>query len=236
MQLFYHPDISEEDEQVVFPRDESKHISKVLRKKEGDLLYITNGRGFQFTTEILNADHNRCIAKIEQCEQQQPAPYKLHLVVAPTKMNDRFEWFLEKATEIGIQEITPLICDHSERKAIKPGRYERVLQSAMKQSLHTFLPVLNPIAHFSEFIQQEKKGQQFIAHCEAGENKVPLKHQIQKHGEITILIGPEGDFSEEEIKMALENNWQPVSLGNNRLRTETAAIVACHTVALLQDD
>ena len=235
MQLFYHPKISEGDEQVVFPRDESKHISKVLRKKEGDLLQITNGRGFLFTTKILDANHNKCIAKIEQYEQQQPVSYKLHLAVAPTKMNDRYEWFLEKATEIGIQEITPLICDHSERKTIKPGRYERVLQSAMKQSLHTFLPVLNPVSTFSEFIQQEQKGQQFIAHCEAGEKRFPLKNQIKRHGEITILIGPEGDFSEEEIKLAIENNWQPVSLGNSRLRTETAAIVACHTLSLAHE-
>ena len=140
MQLFYHPEISSSDSQVVFPKDESKHIVKVLRKKEGDILHITNGKGFLFETALRVAGTNSCIAEILSYKESAPLPYHLHLAVAPTKMNDRYEWFLEKATEIGIQEITPIICDHSERKVVKTDRFERVLQSAVKQSLHTFMP------------------------------------------------------------------------------------------------
>lgn len=236
MQLFYHPEISEGFSQVSFPRDESKHIIKVLRKREGDTLHLTNGKGVLFQTEILSANPNNCIAGITSAERTPPAPYQLHLAVAPTKMNDRYEWFLEKATEIGIQQITPLICDHSERKVVKLNRFERVLQSAMKQSLHTHLPVLNEPVAFSEFMQRHTGGQKFIAHCEEGQKKSPLISKVQKNREITILIGPEGDFSPEEIKTALDSSWEPVSLGKSRLRTETAAIVACHTIALLHEE
>lgn len=232
MQLFYNPDISEGSLQIAFSREESKHIAKVLRKREGDILHITNGRGFLFTTKILNANHNKCEVQVISTEETDPPPYQLHLAVAPTKMNDRYEWFLEKATEIGIQEITPLICDHSERKKVKLERFNRVLQSAMKQSLHTHLPVLNEAVRFREFIQNEVSGQRFIAHCEEGHPKRQLMNQIENGKRITILIGPEGDFSIEEIETALQADWQAVSLGDSRLRTETAGIVACHTVAL----
>lgn len=235
MQLFYHPNISEQDQQVTFPRDESKHIVKVLRKKEGDKLSLTNGKGEFFKTEIILANHNTCLAKIISVQKANPATYRLHLVVAPTKMNERYEWFLEKATEIGVHEISPVICDHSERKVIKTNRYERVLQSAMKQSLQSFLPVLNEPVSFSDFMEKELPGQKFIAHCEAGEEKRALGVLVDKNSEVTILIGPEGDFSLEEIKYALKKGWQPISLGKNRLRTETAGIVACHTVALANE-
>lgn len=236
MQLFYHPNISEGDQQAVFPRDESKHIAKVLRKKEGDTLHLTNGRGWLFETEIINADQNNCVARILKAEKQPPAPYHLHLAVAPTKMNDRYEWFLEKATEIGIHEITPVICEHSERKVVKINRFERVLQSATKQSLHTYFPVLNEAVLFSDFIGSCKEDQKFIAHCEEGMDRFSLKTRITSGKSIVVLIGPEGDFSPKEIKMALEQQWLPVSLGNSRLRTETAAIVACHTVALAHEE
>lgn len=236
MQLFYHPEISEGFSQVSFPRDESKHIIKVLRKREGDVLHLTNGKGLLFQTEILSANPNNCIAGITSIKRTPPPAYQLHLAVAPTKMNDRYEWFLEKATEIGIQQITPLICDHSERKVVKISRFERVLQSAMKQSLHTRLPVLNQPMAFSEFIQKETGGQKFIAHCEEGSKKSPLIKRLQKNREVTILIGPEGDFSPEEIKAALDTSWEPVSLGQSRLRTETAGIVACHTIALIHEE
>lgn len=236
MQLFYHPEISEENQQVIFPRDESKHIIKVLRKSEGDILHLTNGKGFLFETQIISSNHNSCIAKVMSYTKQDPAPYRLHMAVAPTKMNDRYEWFLEKATEIGIQEITPLICDHSERKVVKLNRFERVLQSAVKQSLNTYFPVLNEAVSFSDFIREPKKGQKFIAHCEEDMERKSLNSQLKKKSEITILIGPEGDFSSEEIRKAEENNWKPVSLGNSRLRTETAGIVACHTVAMAHED
>ncbi|HSI69719.1 MAG TPA: 16S rRNA (uracil(1498)-N(3))-methyltransferase [Gillisia sp.] len=236
MQLFYHPDIHENDRQVIFPKEESRHIVKVLRKKEGDILNVTNGKGFLFKTEILSIDAKQCIATILDREKEVEPSYYLHLAVAPTKMNDRYEWFLEKATEIGVREITPVICEHSERKVIKLERYERVLQSAMKQSLHLSIPKLNKNQQFIDFIASEIEGAKFIAHCEDGEQKKSLKSQLQPGKRSTILIGPEGDFSSAEIELALHNGWIPVSLGNSRLRTETAAIVACHTAALANEE
>jgi 16S rRNA (uracil1498-N3)-methyltransferase len=236
MQLFYTPNIEEADKQIIFPKDESRHIAKVLRKNQGDILKVTNGKGFLFTAEIIEANPKQCLAKVIKVEEEVSKPYRLHLVVAPTKMNDRYEWFLEKATEIGIDEITPIICDHSERKTIKLNRYERVLQSAMKQSLHYRLPVLNEAIDFSEFITTKIEGQKFIAHCEEDIPRISLKNEAKEKETVTILIGPEGDFSPEEIKLALENEWRAVSLGDSRLRTETAAIVACHTIALINQD
>jgi 16S rRNA (uracil1498-N3)-methyltransferase len=151
------------------------------------------------------------------------------LAVAPTKMNERYEWFLEKATEIGLQEITPIICEHSERKVIKTDRFQKILESAMKQSLHYYLPKLNEPISFRDFINKENKGQKFIAHCEETDKK-SLKNELKTNQDITVLIGPEGDFSVKEIQSALEQNYIPVSLGQTRLRTETAAVVACHSV------
>lgn len=236
MQLFYTPDIKETDSQIIFPKDESRHIAKVLRKNTGDILKVTNGKGFLFTAEILEANPRECLAKIIDVEAEKTKKYYLHLVVAPTKMNDRYEWFLEKATEIGVDEITPVICEHSERKTIKLNRYERVLQSAMKQSLHFSLPKINESIDFSEFINKEIEGQKFIAHCEEGMQRFSLKNKAKPREDITILIGPEGDFSAKEIKLAIGNNWKAVSLGDSRLRTETAAIAACHTIALINQD
>lgn len=235
MQLFFHPEVSENDKEVRFSREESKHIVKVLRKKEGDSLHLTNGKGWIFETEITLADQNNCSAKIISSEKELPPPYYLHLAVAPTKMNDRYEWFLEKATEIGIQEITPVICDHSERKVVKTERFQRVIQSALKQSLHSRMPILNEPVNLSEFLQQEISGEKFIAHCEEDKPRKLLSGSVKKGISTTVLIGPEGDFSSEEIKKATAAGWLPVSLGNSRLRTETAAIVACHTVALINE-
>ncbi|MCB7480220.1 16S rRNA (uracil(1498)-N(3))-methyltransferase [Christiangramia sediminis] len=232
MQLFYNPEISENDKQIIFQRDESKHIVKVLRKKEGDILNITNGNGLLISAEIIKADIKQCLAKVISAEKQPPPPYYVHMIVAPTKMNDRYEWFLEKAMEIGIHEITPIICEHSERKVVKLNRFERVLQSAMKQSLHYRMPKLNEPINFSDFISKETEGSNFIAHCEEETEKVYLQNKIETGEQVNILIGPEGDFSTKEIEMALNKGWEAVSLGDSRLRTETAAIVACHTVAL----
>lgn len=236
MQLFYNPEISTNDVQVIFPRDESKHIAKVLRKKEGDILHVTNGKGQLFTVEIISAGSNQCAAKILNKEQEAAPDYHLHMVVAPTKMNDRYEWFLEKATEIGLHEITPVICDHSERKVIKEQRFERILQSAMKQSLHYSLPKLNEAISLKDFLRLDIEGSKYIAHCEEDKERFSLKNSLKKGEKCLILIGPEGDFSSEEINLAIEHHWKPVSLGNSRLRTETAAIVACHTVALINED
>ena len=234
MQLFYNPAISSEDKEVIFPKDESKHIVKVLRKQEGDNLNITNGKGFLFSAEIIEANHNKCKAKITAVEQERDKKYHIHLAVAPTKMNDRFETFLEKATEIGLDKITPIICDHSERKVVKINRFERVLQSAMKQSLHYSMPEISEAISFQEFIQQEQNEQKFIAHCEENEKK-SLQKELEPGKNYTILIGPEGDFSSEEIKSAIKAGFVPVTLGNTRLRTETAAIVAAHTAALINE-
>lgn len=235
MQLFFQPEVSENDNEVRFSRDESRHIVKVLRKREGDILHLTNGKGWIFRTEITLAEQNNCCAKILKADKEPPAPYHLHLAVAPTKMNDRYEWFLEKVTEIGIQEITPVICEHSERKVVKLERYERVIQSALKQSLHTRFPVLNEPVSFKDFVEQQHSGSKFIAHCEDNKPRQLLSEILKKGISATVLIGPEGDFSPEEIEQAVRCGWEAVSLGNSRLRTETAAIVACHTVALINE-
>lgn len=232
MQLFYNPTLDNSFKQFFFAADESKHIIKVLRKKEGDILHITNGKGYLFEAEILVADPRKCKAQIVSENKSIPKRYRLHLAVAPTKMNDRYEWFLEKATEIGVDEITPIICDHSERKVIKPERMERVIQSAMKQSLQTSLPRLNPAIPFKKFMEKDPNGLKFIAHCDDGE-KMELKRRVAADKDVTILIGPEGDFSPEEIQLAQNKGYVAVSLGNTRLRTETAALVACNTVTIV---
>ncbi len=229
MQLFYFQAIDQDSQSFSFDKEESKHIHKVLRKKEGDILFVTNGLGLCLKTEIILASDTKCTVKILSFEAQIKPAYQLHLVVAPTKMNERFEWFLEKATEIGIHEITPIICEHSERKVIKTERFDKIILSAMKQSNQYFLPILNEPIAFKSFIQKEISGQKFIAHCEE-EHKKTLKESLKKAENVTILIGPEGDFSSSEIKMALENQYIPLSLGATRLRTETAALVACHSV------
>jgi 16S rRNA (uracil1498-N3)-methyltransferase len=235
MQLFYNPNINETTESFSFDREESKHIIKVLRKKDTDILYVTNGLGFLFKTEITLASDNKCTVQIISFEKEASPKFQLHLAVAPTKMNDRFEWFLEKATEIGIHEITPVICDRSERKVVNAERFEKILLTAMKQSNVLNLPKLNKSITFKEFVKHKKEGLHLIAHCEETDKK-SLKSILKPNTNITLLIGPEGDFSEKEIASAIENNFIPVSLGNTRLRTETAAIVACHSVVFINEE
>lgn len=230
MQLFYNPSITENDDSFNFDKDESRHIVKVLRKKVGDTLHITNGKGWGFKAKLTAAEIKHCSATIISKTKKPNRKFSLHLAVAPTKMNDRYEWFLEKATEIGIEEITPIICDHSERKVIKTERFEKIIQSAMKQSLHYYLPKLNAPLAFKDFIAQDFNEQKFIAHCE-DTNKTSLKSVLKTKQNCVILIGPEGDFSLSEIDEALNTNFKPITLGDTRLRTETAAIVACHSVA-----
>ena len=228
MQLFYNSHITEEDSVFHFNKEESRHISKVLRKKAGNQLNITNGKGWLFTAELINVDQKKCTASIVSKTFQAPKTHQLHLAVAPTKMNDRYEWFLEKATEIGVSSITPIICDHSERKIIKTERFEKIIQSAMKQSLQFYLPELKPSTTFKAYLNQEFSGQQFIAHCE-DTNRKSLKSELKANTDCTILIGPEGDFSTKEIELALQHHFTPVTLGDTRLRTETAAVTACHS-------
>ena len=234
MQLFYNSEINENTRQFSFAKEESKHIVKVLRKKVGDTMHITNGLGWLFSAEIISNNIKNCVVEITAKQTQEQPKYHLHLAVAPTKMNDRYEWFLEKATEIGIQEITPIICDHSERKFIKQERFEKILQSAMKQSLSCYLPKLNEAITFKDFIKQDYIGDLFIAHCEET-NRKSLKQVLKQNKKTTILIGPEGDFSVKEIEIAIVNTFIPVTLGETRLRTETAAIVACHSVAFTNE-
>lgn len=234
MQLFYDPDLDEGVSQFSFSTEESRHIVKVLRKNMGDIVHITNGKGNLFGAKILVPDSKHCRAEIISTSKKHPDGYRLHMVVAPTKMNDRYEWFLEKSTEIGVHEITPILCEHSERKVLKMERMEKVILAAMKQSQQFFLPKLNEPISFREYMALPKKGLLYIAHCDEGE-RYDLKRRVLANNDVTILIGPEGDFSPREIAMAKENDFIPISLGPNRLRTETAAIVACCTVALINN-
>ncbi len=232
MQLFYSESLTADSTNYTLPKDESKHVIRVLRKSLGDSIRLTNGQGFLFNAIIEDVNPNKCRLSIISHSYQDPREYSLHLAVAPTKLNDRYEWFLEKATEIGITEITPLVCDHSERKVIKEDRYLKIMQSAMKQSLHYHLPTLNAITSFKDFITGLDAQNSFIAHCEESDKK-SIKTVLKPNTSYTILIGPEGDFSLDEISFALSSGIQPITLGNTRLRTETAAIVACQSVAFI---
>ena len=205
---------------------------RVLRKKTGDTLSVTNGRGSIFRGKIIDPSLQACSMEITDHEKYIEPMYSLHLAVAPTKNIERFEWFLEKTTEIGIDEITPVICEHSERKVIKKHRLEKIIQSAMKQSLRPFLPKLNDAIKLKDFLELDTPGLKFIAHCQEGE-KVELKRRVAPDKDILILIGPEGDFSASEINLAVQKGYWPVSLGDFRLRTETAAILACSTVRFI---
>jgi 16S rRNA (uracil1498-N3)-methyltransferase len=235
MQLFYNKEIRSADAQFTFDKTESRHIVKVLRKKDGDFLHITNGRNELFTVKIILANDKRCLVEIVKTEiAPKPWSYNLHIAIAPTKNNDRLEWFLEKATEIGIDEITPIICSNSERTVLKTERLEKIAQSAMKQSLKFVLPKLNKPLNFTDFLNQDFNSELFIAHCEELDKK-SFSKTIKPNTNILILIGPEGDFSPQEIEKALAKKFIPVALGKSRLRTETAGIVATQTVALINE-
>jgi 16S rRNA (uracil1498-N3)-methyltransferase len=213
MQLFYNKDISSNDSQFTFDKTESRHIVKVLRKKDDDILHITNGKNELFTVKIILANDKRCLVKIINSEaKSKPWNYHLHVAIAPTKNNDRLEWFLEKVTEIGIDEITPIICSNSERTVLKTDRLEKIIQSAMKQSLKFVLPKLNEPVKFSEFINQDFEGGLFIAHCEE-QDKKSFSKEIKPNQNITVLIGPEGDFNPNEIAKAIAEKFVPVTLG-----------------------
>lgn len=231
-QLFYNPGLTNDSKHVAFNETESKHIAKVLRKKEGDTIRITNGKGWIFEAALDMTTPVSCEATITSSQKRIQPMHWLHLAVAPTKNSERFEWFIEKATEIGINEITPLICERSERRSLKTERLERIMESAMKQSKRVYLPKLNPISTLADFLAHDHPGLRFIAHCHEDE-KLELKRRVAPDKDITILIGPEGDFSEEEVDKAYEKGFYPVSLGEARLRTETAAVVACATVNLI---
>lgn len=234
MQLFFNSDLNDKDEIFCFDKNESRHINKVLRKKTGDKIHITNGKGYLFEAEIEIESHIKCKVKIIKVSYSKPNDFKIHLAVAPTKLNDRYEWFIEKATEIGVSTITPIICKHSERKIIKAERYKKVIAAAGKQALKLHFPKLENTIHFNDFIKKDLFDIRYIAHCQDSLKK-SLKKIIEPNKDTLIMIGPEGDFNKEEIKLAEKLGFKSISLGNSRLRTETAAIVACHTIHLCNE-
>ena len=232
MHIFYTPTLNSDT--FILSEEESRHCSKVLRLGIGDSVHLIDGRGGLFEAEISGLTKKNVQLKIIS-EQKEfgKRNHHLHIAVAPTKNIDRLEWFLEKATEIGIDEITPLVCDRSERKIIKEERLEKVITSAVKQSLTAYHPQLNKATSFSDLIKKEFAGERLIAHCLDDLNKQFINDLVSKHQSYLILIGPEGDFSPAEVDVALQNGYKPVTLGNTRLRTETAALAACFEVNYL---
>ncbi len=215
-----------------FSREESKHITRVLRKKIGNELFLTNGEGYMFSGKIFDDHPNKCLVDIFDSKRiPKKNSYHLHLAVAPTKNISRFEWFLEKATEIGIDEITPLACDHSEKMQINVGRLKKIMIAALKQSQQFWLPKLNRLQPMKDILNTDFSGQKFIAYVDKT-NKTSLKSACVPNQDSLVLIGPEGDFSREEVESAISSDYRQISLGENRLRTETAALVACHTINL----
>lgn len=228
MQLFFDPQI---DQTLILHEEEARHAIKVLRHRIGDHLFVTNGKGFCYKVEILSDKISLCSIKIiETLTEEFTRDFNVHIAIAPTKNNDRIEWFVEKAIEMGVDKITFLDTDHLEKKHFKTDRIHRVAISALKQSLKFTLPEISEIIDFDVFIKSENATQKFIAHLD--ENRKELISEINTKKSYCILIGPEGDFSKNEINSALEKGFIPVSLGNYRLRTETAGMVACHTFHL----
>ena len=242
MYLFYTPEIETKQE---LSEEESAHCVRVLRYTKGDEILLTDGRGTTYTARITNPHPKHCAFEVISSERQQKGhPFHLHIAVAPTKNVERLEWAVEKCVEMGVDEITPLLCRFSERKTLRLDRLEKIILSAAKQSLTPYLPILNPLTPFNEFLRLSaqrpcsampfQRSGLFIAHCYKDEKRL-LRDCICRGGDVTVLIGPEGDFSEQEVSLALEAGYIPVSLGNSRLRTETAAVVACHTAILLNE-
>ena len=226
MQLFYAPEITLP--RYTLSEEESKHCVRVLRMEPGDELHITVGRGTMLRCKVVDANAKRCVVEVVESEHEyQKMDYELTVAIAPTKIIDRFEWFLEKSTEVGISEIYPIECDHSERRQLKLDREQKVVTSAVKQSLKAYHPVLHPLTSVRDVITMPFEGAKFIAHCNSELGEREYLGRLLKKGEKTlILIGPEGDFSPEEITFALQNGFKAISLGRERLRTETAAVVA----------
>ena len=230
MHVFYTPDIANTQE---LPEEEAGHCLRVLRLGVGDEVMLTDGRGFFYQAVIAAATQKRCMVKIVSKTEQEPFwGGHLHLALAPTKNMDRMEWLAEKATEIGFDELTFLNCRFSERKVIKTDRIEKIVVSAVKQSLKARKPVVNEMTDFRKFMERDFSGQKFIAHCYEGEKPL-LRDVLHPDEDAVILVGPEGDFSPEEVELAIENGFLTISLGNSRLRTETAGIVACHTIHVI---
>lgn len=225
MQLFYFPDIQIDQPFLHLEKEQARHMTKVLRKKEGDLVHVTDGKGNLYDGKISSVTSNKCGIDLAFAKAYPKPSTRLHIAIAPTKMNDRMEWFLEKATEIGVSKITPLLCDHSERKKINIDRFQKIIVSALQQSNQFYLPEIAALTTFQNFVNTPINGVKCIAHCENTDKKTIID-TIDHEQDFTIIIGPEGDVSCREIALALENNFTPISLGNKRLRTETAGVYA----------
>ncbi len=232
MELFYSNRV--EDHLAIINNEVYHHCMKVMRHNIGDELLVTDGHGKLFHTKIISDDKTESAVEILKTlkEEIEPSP-SIHIAIAPTKNNDRFEWFLEKATEIGVSEITPIICTRSERNQVKQQRLNKILISAMKQSMRLWLPKLNEIEKFENFLKVNSPliNSKFICHCQS-QNLPALKNRHRERENVRILIGPEGDFTLEEINLAESNGFISVNLGDSRLRTETAGLVAIHTIQL----
>ena len=233
MQLFYTPDLEPAHPQYFLSEEESKHCVRVLRLQIGDQVQLIDGKGGLYTAEIKDAHPKRTILQITNITAGfNKRNHYLHIAIAPTKNIERLEWFLEKATEIGIDEISLIICQRSERKEAKVDRLNKIITSAIKQSLKAYHPILNEPEPLAKFLAKNFDGQKYIAHCEEGD-KINLKEDINLKGKYLILIGPEGDFSPKEIDDALQNDFKAITLGESRLRTETAALEACFEINFL---
>ncbi len=226
MQLFYSN--NQEAGLFTFDEKESKHIITVLRHKAGDKIYVTNGSGNVYEAKIINENQRQCIAEVTGAiPSMKKHDYYLHIAIAPTKSSDRMEWFVEKSVELGIDEISPVICEHSERKKINKERLQRIAMSAMKQSFKSHITKINDITSFSDFVKRSFDGKKFIAQMDSEKGSEKLSAHYLKNENALFLIGPEGDFSKDEINIAIDNNFLSVTLGHSRLRTETAGITAC---------
>ncbi len=231
MNQFYAPNILTDN---TLPEEESHHAVKVLRLQAGDSVIVMDGQGTMYHATIAVAHPKHCVLNsLEKIDAPRTRNYHLHIAIAPTKNMDRLEWFVEKAAEIGIDEISPIFCTFSERKVLKTDRIDKILVSAMKQSMQPYLTKLNEPCTFKDFIKRASAfdGQKFICHCHSG-NKEMLAKAVQPNGNYLIMIGPEGDFSEEEVLEATKNGFTPVTLGDMRLRVETAALYSCTVVAV----
>ena len=234
MQLFYAPDIT--TPLYTLPEEESGHCVRVLRLKEGDSLHITDGRGTLYRAVVEESHPKHCTIRIvEEHPEWEKRPYRLTIAVAPTKNIDRIEWFVEKATECGIDRIVPILCDHSERKVVKQERLEKIAASAMKQSLKAYLPQIDPLTPIKEILAEPFEGVKLIAHCEEDMERIFLGDVVSKGDDVLVLIGPEGDFSVAEIEAARKAGFREITLGNARLRTETAALAATMFTAFVNN-
>lgn len=233
MNLFYTQNIDAQHAHL--GEEEARHCVQVLRKKVGDQITIIDGNGGWYQGIIVETGKKMCVASIQSSTlAYKKRPFQLRMAIAPTKNIARMEWFLEKATEIGIDEVIPILCKHSERKRIRVDRLEKIILTAAKQSLKAYVPKLHELTTFNDFIKKEAESNtlSYIAHCDY-DNNSHLKDQYSVGKDVTILIGPEGDFSKEEVLLAKEKGFQGIGLGKERLRTETAGIVACHIVNLI---